>query len=120
MKIIRCDGDCGNPISVWKVIMNKVYRKNYKQKKMYFCGECIQDLLGGTWSGGGPNGGDVDKIIKIKRIYQYPKDEYCNNCKYGQGIDYGWKGNIHCKICNNKNDKTSGWKKAEFIGWPAK
>ena len=66
MPEIYCDGNCGTTIAEWKVIMNKPYRKNYKQKKMYFCFECILDLLGGTLSGGGPNASDVKKIIKIK------------------------------------------------------
>ena len=69
---IDCDGDCGK-ISKWKVIMNKAYRKNYKQKKMYFCSECIIDLLDGTWSGGGPNAYNIKKIIKIKKTRRSKK-----------------------------------------------
>jgi len=72
MPEIYCDGNCysnekkRNNIAEWKVIMNKAFRKNYKEKKMYFCSECIIDLLDGNWSGGGPYGSDVKKIIKIK------------------------------------------------------
>jgi len=71
-KIIHCDGNCydsikqNNNIAEWKVIMNKTYRKEYRQKKMYLCDECIIDLLDCVWSGGGPFGSDVKKIIRIK------------------------------------------------------
>lgn len=50
------------------------------------------------------------------------KEEYCSNCKYGQGITYGWKSwisNLHCWICN-KTKWFSGYKKAKFIGWRGK
>ena len=72
MSKIECDGDCyseekkRNNMAEWKVIMNKTFRKNYRQKKIYLCNDCIEDLLAGIWTGGGPYGSDVKKIIKIK------------------------------------------------------
>lgn len=65
-----CDGNCNYGTAIWKIIMNKSFRKNYRQRKMYLCSGCIIDLLDGVWSGGGPNGGNVKKIIKIKRKKQ--------------------------------------------------
>ena len=60
-----CDGVCdGLTIAVWKVIMNKTFRREYSQKKMYFCAECIIDLLDGF--GAGPFESDINKIIRIK------------------------------------------------------
>lgn len=60
------DGNCENEQAEWKVIMNKAFRKNYKQRKMYLCGECLIVLLDGVRSGRGPFPSDVKKIIKIK------------------------------------------------------
>ena len=63
-----CEGNCdGLTIAVWKVTMDKAFRKNYRQKHMYFCDGCVVELLDGFWTGGGPNGSDVNKINKIKR-----------------------------------------------------
>ncbi len=61
MSEIKCDGNCNGKIALWKVIMNRWFRKEYSQKKMYFCDECIHDSLEG------PNSSNIKKIIKIKR-----------------------------------------------------
>ena len=62
---IYCNGNCGTTVAEWKVIMNKAFRKEYRQKKMYFCSECIIDLLDGSSTG--PFKSDIKKIIKLKK-----------------------------------------------------
>ncbi len=113
---IYCDGNCYSDIkqnnnkAEWKVILNKAYRKNYKQKKMYFCSECIVDLLDGTWSGGGVSGSDVKKIIKIrngKKSKKIKKNRYphamrvCQNCRYSDNSRGKWFQDGWNVFCNN-------------------
>ncbi len=63
-----CHGNCEMyTIPNWKPIMNKAYRKNYNQRTMNLCTGCLIELLDGTWSGGGPFGSDVKRIVKKKR-----------------------------------------------------
>jgi hypothetical protein len=59
------DCDCGKRIATWIGIPERTLEPKYPLHNWYFCEECLENMISGAWSGGGPLITDFKQLIKI-------------------------------------------------------